>query len=109
MFKFVLNNPGKSLWILVCALAIDYLEESPDLQVILYGWAIFPTVVLYECEKRNIPHKWRWAVANFLLPWIAIWVFLLLNDGKLKRQPQTRKIQRSVKLKKRRLSQKNLT
>ena len=103
MLNFILRNPGKSLWVLMCVLAIDYLDESPDLQVILSGWAVCPTVVLYECEMRNISHKWRWAVANFLLPWIAIWVFILLNGGKLKRQSQARKLQRSVRLKRRRV------
>ncbi|GEM_PF-4111762 len=82
MFKFVLSNPGKSLWVLACALAIAYFEGRPDLHVILLGWAICPTIVLYECETRNIPHKWRWAVANFLLPWIAIWIFILFDACK---------------------------
>ena len=115
MFKFILGNPGKSLWTLLCCLAIIYFDGRPDLQVILYGWAIFPTYTLYLCEISGIPHKWGWAVANFLLPWIAIWIFLILKDGKIKRQTQTRKLQisvklqRSVKLKKRRSNQKKLT
>ena len=87
MIKFILENPGKALWILLCSLAIAYLEGRPDLKVILSGWAIFPPFVLYKCEEKGIPHKWRWAVANFLLPWIAIWIFIILKGGKQKRKP----------------------
>ena len=103
MFKFVLNNPGKSLWALLCLLAIGYPDLSPDIQVILLGWAVCPTYTLYQCEINGIPHKWPWSVSNFLFPWIAIWVFILFNGGKLKRQSQARKLQRSVRLKRRRV------
>lgn len=85
MIKFILENPGKALWMLLCFLAIAYLEMGQDLKFILCGWSLFPPFVLHKCEERNIPHKWRWAVANFLLPWIAIWVFIILHGNKEKR------------------------
>ena len=88
MIKFILENPGKAFWMLICFLAIAYLVDRHDLKFILFGWALFPPLVLSHCEKKNIPHKWRWTVANFLLPWIAVWIFILftaLKDLKQKR------------------------
>ena len=70
-------------------LAIAFLERGPQINFILFGWALFPPLVLSHCEKKNIPHKWRWAVANFLLPWFAVWIFILftaVKDLKQKRE-----------------------
>ena len=70
-------------------LAIAFLERGPQINFILFGWALFTPLVLSHCEKKNIPHKWRWAVANFLLPWFAVWIFILftaVKDLKQKRE-----------------------
>ena len=87
MTKFILRNPGKAFWMLLCIIGIVCLEGRPDFQVILFGWAVCPTFVLYQCEARNVPHKWLWAAANFLLPWITIWIFIILKGGKETHQP----------------------
>lgn len=82
MIKFVLGNPGKALWMLLFILAIAFLEKSPQINFLLFGWALFPPCVLSHCEKKNIPHKWRWAVANFLLPWIGACIFIFFTAVK---------------------------
>ena len=86
LIKLALENKLKALWVLLCAIGICYFDNYSDLQFILFSWMLFPTWVLYQCEKRNISHKWAWTVSNLLLPWIAIWVFILLKGGKLKRK-----------------------